>query len=112
MPGDVEVTEALGALAALGPTLRPSGYGQICAGGRHFAARAAPIHHRERGRLDRAPVEVLALLADGLTNTDIAARLTLSPKTVEHHVSAVLDKLQVATRGQAIAAAHRLNLVP
>jgi DNA-binding NarL/FixJ family response regulator len=56
-------------------------------------------------------LEVLALLADGLTNTDIAARLTLSPKTVEHHVSAVLDKLQVATRGQAIAAAHRLNLV-
>jgi DNA-binding NarL/FixJ family response regulator len=41
---------------------------------------------------------------------DIAARLTLSPKTVEHHVSAVLDKLQVTTRGQAIAAAHRLNL--
>ena len=55
-------------------------------------------------------LEVLGLLAKGLTNADIAARLTLSPKTVEHHVSAVLDKLQVTTRGQAIAAAHRLNL--
>ena len=55
-------------------------------------------------------LEVLGLLAEGLTNTDIAARLTLSTKTVEHHVSAVLDKLQVTTRGQAIAAAHRLNL--
>ncbi len=55
-------------------------------------------------------LEVLGLLAQGLTNADIAVRLTLSPKTVEHHVSAVLDKLQVTTRGQAIAAAHRLNL--
>jgi DNA-binding CsgD family transcriptional regulator len=54
--------------------------------------------------------EVLGMLVDGLTNADIASRLTLSHKTVEHHVSAVLDKLNVASRGQAIAAAHRLNL--
>ena len=56
-------------------------------------------------------MDVLRLLADGLTNSDIAARLTLSHKTVEHHVAAVLDKLKVATRGQAIAAAHRMKLV-
>jgi DNA-binding NarL/FixJ family response regulator len=56
-------------------------------------------------------MEVLRLLADGLTNTDIAARLVLSHKTVEHHVAAVLDKFEVATRGQAIAAAHRMKLV-
>jgi len=56
-------------------------------------------------------LEVLRLLAEGLSNAAIAARLTLSPKTVEHHISAVLEKLDVTTRGQAIAAAHRLNLV-
>jgi DNA-binding CsgD family transcriptional regulator len=61
--------------------------------------------------LTRRQMEVLRLLADGLTNTDIAAQLTLSHKTVEHHVAAVLDKLKVATRGQAIAAAHRMKLV-
>lgn len=54
--------------------------------------------------------DVLALVAQGLSNADIAARLTLSPKTVDHHVSAVLDKLGVANRGQAAAVAHRLNL--
>jgi DNA-binding CsgD family transcriptional regulator len=57
-------------------------------------------------------VDVLALLADGLSNADIARRLTLSPKTVDHHISAVLGKLGVANRGQAVAAAHRLNLLP
>jgi DNA-binding CsgD family transcriptional regulator/tetratricopeptide (TPR) repeat protein len=56
-------------------------------------------------------LQVLRMLADGLSNADIAARLTLSHKTVEHHVSAVLNKLNVTTRGQAIAAAHRLHLV-
>jgi len=56
-------------------------------------------------------LEVLALLAEGLSNADIAARLTVSHRTVENHVSAVKDKLAVSTRGQAIAAAHRLNLV-
>jgi DNA-binding NarL/FixJ family response regulator len=54
--------------------------------------------------------DVLALIAQGLSNADIAARLTLSPKTVDHHVSAVLDKLGVASRGQAAAVAHRLHL--
>ena len=54
--------------------------------------------------------EVLSLVEQGLSNAEIAARLTLSPKTVDHHVSALLDKLGVASRGQAAAVAHRLNL--
>ncbi len=56
--------------------------------------------------------EVLALLASGLTNTDIAARLFLSNKTVEHHVSAVLRKLSVGCRSDAVHEARRLDLVP
>jgi DNA-binding NarL/FixJ family response regulator len=52
---------------------------------------------------------VLALIAEGLSNAEIAAKLTLSPKTVDHHVSAVLAKLGVRSRGQA-AAEFRANL--
>ena len=50
---------------------------------------------------------MLRLLAEGLTNAQIAARLTLSPKTVDHHVSAVLAKLDVATREEAAERGRR-----
>jgi DNA-binding NarL/FixJ family response regulator len=50
------------------------------------------------------------LLADGLSNAEIAARLSLSAKTVEHHVSALLAKLEVGSRRQAATVAHRLGV--
>jgi len=49
---------------------------------------------------------VLALLAEGLRNADIAARLHVSPRTVDHYVSSLLAKLGVRTRGEAAAAAR------
>jgi len=55
-------------------------------------------------------VEVLALVAQGLRNRQIAERLFLSPKTVGHHVGAILRKLEVQTRGEAGAAARRLGV--
>jgi DNA-binding CsgD family transcriptional regulator len=57
-------------------------------------------------------VEVLALLTEGLTNAAIAERLVLSARTVDHHVAAVLAKLGVASRHEAVAAAAELGLVP
>lgn len=48
-------------------------------------------------------MEILELIADGLRNNDIAERLFVSPKTVDHHVSAVLAKLGARTRGEAAA---------
>jgi DNA-binding CsgD family transcriptional regulator len=56
-------------------------------------------------------LEVLTLLAEGLRNADIAARLVVSAKTVDHHVSAILRKLGARTRSEAVAAAWRLDLV-
>jgi DNA-binding NarL/FixJ family response regulator len=54
--------------------------------------------------------EVLALLAQGTSNAEIAARLVLSPKTVRNHVSNILSKLQVADRAEAIVRAREAGL--
>ena len=60
------------------------------------------LSHRER--------EVLDLIATGVSNADIARRLSLSPKTVRNHVSNVFTKLQVADRAQAIVRARAAGL--
>jgi DNA-binding NarL/FixJ family response regulator len=65
---------------------------------------------RNAAHLTPREVEVLALVAQGLQNAEIAARLFLSQRTVEHHVAAILRKLDVRTRGQAGVKAARLGL--
>jgi DNA-binding NarL/FixJ family response regulator len=55
---------------------------------------------------------VLSLLAEGLTYRQIAERLHLSAKTVDHHVSAVRIKLGASTRAAAVAAGRRLGILP
>lgn len=105
--------EALGALDALGAVRAAK---VLRAGLRRRGVTGVPRGPRRSTTANPAgltarQLEVLVLLAEGLTYTDIAGRLTLSPRTVERHVSAVLGKLGVATRGQAVAAAHRMRLV-
>ncbi|MFC4943041.1 ATP-binding protein [Pseudonocardia sp. GCM10023141] len=56
-------------------------------------------------------LEVITLMAEGLTNPQIGERLSMSPRTAGHHVSAVLDKLNANTRSQATATALRLGLL-
>jgi DNA-binding CsgD family transcriptional regulator len=56
--------------------------------------------------------EVLQLLADGRSNPQIAEELFISRKTASVHVSNILGKLGVASRGEAAAVAHRLGLSP
>jgi DNA-binding CsgD family transcriptional regulator len=57
-------------------------------------------------------LEVLVLMAEGLHNSEIAVRLSTTPKTVEHHVSAVLAKLQARSRSEAVRLAYASGLTP
>jgi DNA-binding CsgD family transcriptional regulator len=60
-----------------------------------------PSTLRHPAGLTARQAEILQLVAAGLTNAEIADQLFISPKTVEHHVSAILAKLGVATRNEA-----------
>ncbi len=66
---------------------------------------------RAHGALSRRERDVLGLLGEGLSNREIAARLFLSPKTVEHHVSRIYAKLGLRTRAEAAAYAVRNQVV-
>jgi DNA-binding NarL/FixJ family response regulator len=56
--------------------------------------------------------EVLALIAEGLSNNDLARRLLLSPLTVKTHVSRILGKLAARDRAQLVVIAYETGLVP
>ncbi|UGT60290.1 LuxR C-terminal-related transcriptional regulator [Nocardia asteroides] len=76
---------------------------------------AAPAVRRERGaldRLNRREREVLGLLAAGRRNRAIAAELGVAESTVKFHVTGVLKKLAVSTRGEAAALGVRAGLLP
>jgi DNA-binding CsgD family transcriptional regulator len=84
---------------------------------RHAQGLTVPRGPRPASRANPAgltarEVEVLGLLADGLSYAEVAERLILSEKTVGHHVSAVLRKLGEPTRSRAVATALRLGAIP
>jgi DNA-binding CsgD family transcriptional regulator len=56
-------------------------------------------------------LEVLVLMAEGLHNSEIAGRLSTTPKTIEHHVSAILAKLNARSRAEAVSVAHHLGII-
>ncbi len=61
--------------------------------------------------LTKREVQVLTLLVRGHTNSELARRLHISAKTIDHHVSSILEKLEVRSRTEAVAAAFGLGIL-
>ncbi|MCC7045740.1 MAG: hypothetical protein IT562_03420 [Alphaproteobacteria bacterium] len=104
----LEIFDRLGATpaaAALRRHMRGSGVRRVPRGPR-ATTRRNPFG------LTAREMEVLACLAAGLSNGRIGTRLHVSPKTVDHHVSAVLAKLGAASRGEAARLAREQGLLP
>jgi DNA-binding NarL/FixJ family response regulator len=72
---------------------------------------ARPPLHADLAALTPRELEVLGLLADGLSNADLARQLTLSEATVKTHVGRILTKLQLRDRVQAVVLAYQTGLV-
>jgi DNA-binding CsgD family transcriptional regulator/tetratricopeptide (TPR) repeat protein len=103
----LEIFERLGAGPAterLRHTLRARGVRGIPRGPR-------PSTKENPAGLTSRQMDVLALMTDGLANAEIADRLFISPKTVDHHVSAILAKLDARTRGEAVSLALQSGLI-
>jgi NarL family two-component system response regulator YdfI len=102
-----QLTAALQAAAAglvvLHPTEIPATFQGAAPASQPLAELPEPLTRRER--------EVLQMLAAGLANKEIAARLNISDHTAKFHVAAILGKLGAATRTEAVALGIRRGLV-
>jgi DNA-binding CsgD family transcriptional regulator len=108
--GEAGQREALGVFEQLGATPAAQALRRKM---RAQGMQGVPRGSRASTRLDphgltKREVQILGLLSEGLRNSAIAKRLFLSTKTVDHHVSSILTKLNVPSRAEAVAVARKL----
>jgi DNA-binding NarL/FixJ family response regulator len=110
LPSEISTDQLIAALQAaaaglvvLHPTEIPAAFPAATPASQPLAELPEPLTRRER--------EVLQMLAAGLANKEIAARLNISDHTAKFHVAAILGKLGAATRTEAVALGIRRGLV-
>lgn len=81
------------------------------AGSRHLRAVDAPFERDALAGLSERELEVVRLVAEGLSNKEISGRLNLSDKTVKNHISHILAKMSLTARTQVAVYAIRAGLV-
>ena len=103
-----DLTDAIRVVAAGNSLFAPTATQQLLA---RYRRHKGDTKHRSLDDLTERELETLRLLASGLSNAEIAKQLYVSETTVKSHVSAVLRKLQVRDRVQAVIAAYDAGLV-
>ncbi|MDT0453508.1 response regulator transcription factor [Streptomyces hesseae] len=107
--GADELVQAVKLVARSDSLLFPAAVRALAAA--HAAPRSDDRAAALREQLSEREAEVLRLLATGLSNAEIATRMTLGPATIKTHVAGVLAKLGVRDRTQAVIAAYECGFV-
>jgi DNA-binding NarL/FixJ family response regulator len=105
-----ELATAVRVVAAGDAVITPSVTRRLIAEFASLGGPRAPTRARLEGLTERE-TEVLALIAQGLSNTEIAARLVVAEQTIKTHVGRILSKLDLRDRAQAIVFAYESGLV-
>ena len=111
LPSDASPEEIVAAVeaAAVGLVTMPADVASELFAVSH--ASSTPRPSGESGPLTRREIEVLGMLAEGLANKNIAARLGISEHTVKTHVASILAKLDAFSRAEAVAIGARQGLI-
>ena len=107
IPRDMNRTKISGAVAAVNS-------GLLAIDPAFQTSLSVPLHERPNDlhqSLTPRELEVLQLLAEGLTNRAIASRLAVSEHTIKFHVNGILNKLDAQSRTEAVVLATRLGLI-
>jgi len=106
-----DLAQAVRTVAAGGALIQPSVAARVVAEFARLAAPARPAAERLPEPLSEREQEILALVAAGLTNREIADRLALAEGTVKNYVTVILGKIGARDRTQAALRARELGLV-